>query len=97
MGRVGLAVLFPALSLGSARGLPSADLAQAMSINSFTRQLGGAIGISALGIVLEWRLAVHQANGESGMLTAFSETFLGLAVFSSLAAVAAAFMTEKKH
>jgi EmrB/QacA subfamily drug resistance transporter len=100
LGRIGLAILFPALSLGSARGLDSSDLAQAMSINSFTRQLGGAIGISALGILLEWRLAAHQAGGgvadTSGVLAAFSECFFCLAAVSAVAAVAAAFMTTKQ-
>jgi len=94
LGRVGLAIMHPALSLGCARGLPQQDLAQAMSMNNFARQFGGAIGIGATGILLDWRLSVH-AHEADGVMAAFSENLLILAAVSALAAAAAWFMNEK--
>jgi uncharacterized membrane protein YecN with MAPEG domain len=56
--------------------------------------LGGAIGVSLCGIVLEWRLSVHgdsltQAATSPARLSAFNETFLMLAALCALALVAA--------
>ena len=56
--------------------------------------LGGAIGVSLCGIVLEWRLSVHgdslaQAATSPARLTAFNEALLMLAALCALALVAA--------
>ncbi len=74
LGRVGMGFIFPALSLGSMRGMHKDLIAQASSTVNFTRQLGGAIGVSSTGILLEWRLAAHPAD----RIAAFDETFLVL-------------------
>ena len=55
--------------------------------------LGGAIGVSLRGIVLEWRLSVHgdsltQAAISPARLTAFNEAFLMPAALCALAPVA---------
>jgi EmrB/QacA subfamily drug resistance transporter len=100
MGRIGLAIVYPALSLGSVRGLDGAEVMHAMSINNFARQLGGAMGISATGILLDWRLSVHgiddiTPDSPPGLvLAAFRESFLTLASVCCLAAFAAWFMRE---
>lgn len=96
MGRVGMGILMPALSLGSLRGLASTEFAQASSISNFLRQLGGAIGVSLIGILLEWRLAAHGVTllegGRAARGAAFDEAFLLLAVLCAPAIVAALFM-----
>jgi DHA2 family multidrug resistance protein len=97
MGRVGMGLLMPALSLGSMRGLASGEFAQASSMSNFLRQLGGAVGVSLIGILLEWRLATHGVTllgdgGPTARGAAFDETFLLLAAVCAPAIVAALFM-----
>ena len=94
LGRIGLGFILPSLNLGSLRPLHESLLAQGSSAINFLRMLGGAIGVSLCGIVLEWRLAVHGdslANPVSSpvRLTAFNETFLMLASLCALALLAA--------
>lgn len=88
IGRVGLGFVLPSLSLGSMRGIEFELIAQGSSTINFLRQLGGAIGVSLVGIVLEWRLAVHQSSA-GGQLLAFNETFLLVALLCALAITAA--------
>ena len=59
LGRIGLGFILPSLNLGSLRPLPADLVSQGASAISFLRMLGGAIGVSLCGIVLEWRLAAH--------------------------------------
>ncbi len=82
IGRIGLGFVLPALSLGAMRGVEVALIPQGASAINFLRQLGGAIGVSLVGIVLEWRLTAYhsvlQASGGSNMagtMRAFNETF----------------------
>jgi MFS family permease len=93
IGRIGLGFVLPALSLGSLRGLTPELIAQGSSTINFVRQLGGAIGISLVGIVLEWRLAARTAD-TAGRLRAFDDTFLLVAGLCALAIVAAWRMRE---
>lgn len=88
IGRIGLGFVLPALSLGSLRGLAPELIAQGSSTINFLRQLGGAIGISLVGIVLEWRLAARTANAY-GRIKAFDDTFLLVAGLCALAMLAA--------
>ncbi|GIZ51933.1 DHA2 family efflux MFS transporter permease subunit [Noviherbaspirillum aridicola] len=83
LGRVGLGFVLPALSLGAMRGLGVDLVAQGSSIINFMRQLGGAIGVSVVGIVLEWRLAAGSP------VQAFGETFMLVAALCALAILAA--------
>ncbi len=93
VGRIGLGLVLPALSLGAMRGVDYNLIAQGSSTINFLRQLGGAIGVSLVGIVLEWRLALYPAQGAQP-LRAFDETFLFIAVVSALAVLAAWRMRE---
>ncbi|MEP7282096.1 MAG: DHA2 family efflux MFS transporter permease subunit [Rubrivivax sp.] len=88
VGRIGLGFVLPSLSLGALRGLSADEISQGSSGISFARQLGGAVGISVVGIVLEWRLRVHAGAGGSP-LAGFAETFWMVAGLSLLATVAA--------
>jgi EmrB/QacA subfamily drug resistance transporter len=89
VGRIGLGLVLPALSLGAMRGVDIALIAQGSSTINFLRQLGGAIGVSLVGIVLEWRLSLYPSEGPMHSLRAFDETFMFIAVISALAVVAA--------
>jgi MFS family permease len=62
VGRIGLGFVLPSLNLGAMRGLPDELISQGASTINFLRQLGGAVGISLVGIVLEWRLQAQPAN-----------------------------------
>lgn len=93
IGRVGLGFVLPALSLGSLRGLTPELIAQGSSTINFLRQLGGAIGISLVGIVLEWRLAANTVDA-GGRIRAFDDTFLLVAGLCALATLAAWRMRE---
>ncbi len=84
IGRIGLGVILPSLNIGSVRSLPMNQISHGSSTINFLRQLGGAVGVSLAGIVLEWRLQVHVSEP----LRAFHETFLMLGTISALAVVA---------
>ncbi len=85
VGRIGLGLVLPSLNLGAIRRLPMGLISHGSSTISFLRQLGGAVGVSLVGIVLEWRLQVHADDP----VRAFHETFLMLAVISAVAVLAA--------
>jgi EmrB/QacA subfamily drug resistance transporter len=94
LGRIGLGFILPSLNLGSLRPLPKDLMPQGVSAISFVRMLGGAIGVSLCGIVLEWRLAAHgdslaSSASSPARLAAFNESFLLLAALCVLAMVAA--------
>ena len=94
LGRIGLGFILPSLNLGSLRPLHEHLLPQGASAINFLRMLGGAIGVSLCGIVLEWRLAAHgdsldNASSSPARLAAFNETFLMLAALCALAMLAA--------
>ena len=85
VGRIGLGFVLPSLNLGAMRGLPDAFIAQGASSINFLRQLGGAVGVSLVGIVLEWRLQALPAEP----LRAFHETFGLIGAITACAIVAA--------
>jgi hypothetical protein len=85
IGRVGLGFVLPSLNLGAMRGLPDVLISQGASAINFMRQLGGAVGVSGVGIVLEWRLQAQPADP----LRAFHETFVLVGSITALAVLAA--------
>ena len=85
VGRVGLGCVLPSLNLGSMRGLPDGFISHGASTINFMRQLGGAVGISLVGIVLEWRLQVQPDD----RVHAFHETFGLIGAITACAVVAA--------
>jgi len=92
IGRIGLGFVLPSLNLGSMRGLPEDLISQGASTINFMRQLGGAVGISLVGIVLEWRL---QARHEDPV-RAFHETFVLIGAITACAVLAALQMASRK-
>jgi EmrB/QacA subfamily drug resistance transporter len=94
LGRIGLGFILPSLNLGSMRGVDRALIPQGSSAINFLRMLGGAVGVSLCGIVLEWRLAAHgdtlaQLSSSPARVAAFHEVFLMLAALCTLALAAA--------
>ena len=94
LGRVGLGFILPSLNLGSLRPLPAELLSQGSSAIGFVRTLGGAIGVSLCGIVLDWRLTAHGDSlsttlSSAARLSAFNESFFMLASLCALALLAA--------
>ena len=85
IGRIGLGCVLPSLNLGAMRGLPEGFIACGASTINFMRQLGGAVGISLVGIVLEWRLQAQPADP----VHAFHETFVLVGTITACAVVAA--------
>ncbi len=59
LSRIGMGLVFPALSVGSLRVLPQALVAQGSGGINFVRQLGGAFGVNLLAVMLERRTAFH--------------------------------------
>ena len=85
VGRIGLGFILPSLNLGAMRVLPDALISQAASNINFMRQLGGAVGISLVGIVLEWRIQAEPA----APVHAFHETFVLVGLITACAVIAA--------
>ena len=86
LGRVGLGFILPSLNLAALADVPPALLAQGTSLINLLRQLGGAAGISLMGVLLQWRL---DAAGPEHALRAYHETLAALAAVTALAMVAA--------
>jgi EmrB/QacA subfamily drug resistance transporter len=93
IGRIGLGFVLPSLNLGAMRGLPEDFISHGASTINFMRQLGGAVGISLVGIVLEWRLQVQPADP----VRAFHETFVLIGIITALAVLAALQMVAAPH
>ena len=92
VGRIGLGLTMPGLQIGTTRGLPITEISHGTSLNLFCRQLGGALGISLVGIVLESRIrALGLASTATGTATlpAFRITFWVLAAICAVSVVAA--------
>lgn len=92
IGRVGLGFIIPALNVGAVDSLPPQFLGQASAAVNFARQLGGAVGVNLLAVLLEWRLSVYGAEGEAAL--AFRDCFL-LVTIAFAAAVMPAFSIRR--
>jgi len=100
VGRIGLGFILPSLNLGAMRGVDHALIPQGASVINFMRMLGGAIGVSLCGILLEWRLAAHgdaltTLATSSARLDAFDEVFFVLAGICAVAIIAAWQLRER--
>jgi MFS transporter, DHA2 family, multidrug resistance protein len=91
MGRVGLGMILPALNLATLRHMESHQLGQASVVVSFARQLGGVLGVAVMAVFVEWRQSVYSADAP-GIIKAYEESFMALAVVLGIASLAALFM-----
>jgi MFS transporter, DHA2 family, multidrug resistance protein len=73
VGRVGLGMIIPGLNVGAVQSVAAPDMPYAASSVNFVRQLGGAIGVNLLAVLLEWRLGADADSGREA--AAFQECF----------------------
>ncbi|HET7775865.1 MAG TPA: MFS transporter, partial [Azospira sp.] len=92
LGRIGLALILPALNLGALRPLGSRLVSQGSALLNCARQVGGALGISLGAVYVEWRSA---ALGPSGSHEAYGEVFVLVAATFALALAAALAMGRR--
>ena len=59
LGRVGLTLIMPSVSVGAMNALPNSLMNQGSGAINFTRQLGGAFGVNLLAVYLGQRTAFH--------------------------------------
>ena len=74
LGRIGLAMIMPALNAGALQALPVTLLAQGSGAVNFMRQLGGALGVNGLSVMLERRSQFHVEAFMAGQHAANSTT-----------------------
>lgn len=95
LGRFGLGMILPSLTLASLRDMQKHQLGESSMVVSYSRQLGGVYGVAASAVFLEWRLSVHGLEA-SGLSSAYSETFALIAAAFALALLAASRMKTQK-
>jgi MFS transporter, DHA2 family, multidrug resistance protein len=93
IGRIGLGFIIPALNVGAVESLPPQYLGQASAAVNFARQLGGAVGVNLLAVVLDWRLSVYGSGAAATL--AFHDCFLVVTIAFAAAAIPAT--SVRKH
>ncbi len=96
IGRVGLGMILPALSVAALRTLESSQLRQASVISSYVRQLGGVLGIAISAVFVAWREVAYQ-GAPDGVSHAYADGFLLVAGMYLVALIATWFMRERPH
>jgi EmrB/QacA subfamily drug resistance transporter len=91
IGRLGLGLILPALSLATLRHLEVHHLGQSSMVISYVRQVGGVLGIAIAAVFVQWRETVYGAQ-PPGVFTAYSQSFLLLAMVFVGALIAASLM-----
>jgi MFS family permease len=103
LGRIGLGMIMPALNLGALKGIEQSRINQASGIFNFSRQLGGAIGISVIGIFLEARIDSNLAGvagdpaRHAAIAKGYDETFVALACLFAIALLSSYFMRPRSR
>jgi hypothetical protein len=59
IGRVGLTLIMPSVSVGAVSSLPPSMLGQASGVVNFMRQLGGSFGVNLISVYLATRIGFH--------------------------------------
>ncbi len=85
LSRIGLGLVFPALSAASLRVLPVELVAQGSGAMNFTRQLGGAFGVNLLAVALERRTMFH---GDALAATQTPDNATMMAFLNQIASIA---------
>jgi EmrB/QacA subfamily drug resistance transporter len=94
IGRAGLGLIIPSLNVGAVQALAPEHLGHAASVVNFARQLGGAIGVNVLAVLLEWRLAAYGGSADGA--PAFRDCFLVVTI-AFAAAIAPALAIRKQE
>jgi EmrB/QacA subfamily drug resistance transporter len=85
LSRIGLGLVFPALSAASLRVLPVELVSQGSGAMNFSRQLGGAFGVNLLAVALERRTMFH---GDALAATQTPDNATMMAFLKQIAAIA---------
>ena len=96
LGRMGVGLVTPAMSLAIMRHLQPHELGQSSAISSYARQLGGVIGIAISAVFVEWRETVY-GRVAPGVFNAYAQGFLLLGAVLFTAFVAACLMRAEPH
>ena len=91
VGRFGLGMILPALSVAALRTLQPAQMSQASVVTSYARQLGGVLGIAMAAVFVAWREMAYQGQPD-GVAHAYGDGFLLVAGMYLVALLAAWFM-----
>jgi MFS transporter, DHA2 family, multidrug resistance protein len=95
VGRIGLGLILPALSLATLRHVPPQELGQSSVVFSYARQLGGVMGVAILAVFIEWQETIFGAT-PPGVFTAYSRGFVLLAAVFCGAVIATLFMKAER-
>jgi hypothetical protein len=95
IGRIGLGMILPALSLATLRHLEAHQLGQASVVFSYARQLGGVMGVAIVAVFIEWREAVYGRT-PPGVHSAYAQGFMLLSIVLSVAIVATLLMKTER-
>lgn len=88
VGRVGLGLILPALSMATLRHLEPHQMGQSSTVISYLRQVGGVLGIAVAAVFIQWRETIHGVT-PPGIFTAYAQGFLLIAVVFLFALAAA--------
>jgi MFS family permease len=89
---LGLGLMIPSLDATATRALPAEEMAEAVALMNFIRQLGGALSPTLLSMLLYWRIQANTTLVDDPLAATqagYSEALLGLAVMFGLSLLAA--------
>ena len=96
LGRLGLGLVLPALSLATLKHLEPHQLGQSSVVTSYVRQLGGVLGIAVTAVFVAWRETAYGGLPD-GVSRAYGEGFMMVAGVYLLAVMAACLMKSPKQ
>ncbi|MBB6083228.1 DHA2 family efflux MFS transporter permease subunit [Castellaniella defragrans] len=94
VGRIGLGLVIPALTVAMLGPMQPRQLGQASMVSNYTRQLGGALGVAIVAVLVEWWVGLYGAL-PGGIGKACSQAFMLLALTFGLALLAAVGMKRR--
>ncbi len=94
IGRLGLGLVLPALSLATMRHLSPHQVGQSSMLTSYMRQVGGVVGVAVAAVFVEWRESIY-GHGGPGIAAAYAEGFLLVAALFIAACIAASLMKSR--
>lgn len=97
IGRIGLGLTIPSLNAGATRLAPETYASTVAVLVNYFRQLGGTVGVGAVGLLLE-RTAGSGGAGPGADPAAFGQAFMAMALCFVPAMIATRWMTgERLH
>ncbi len=98
IGRIGLGLILPSLSLATMHHLEPHHFAQSSIMVSYMRQLGGVIGIAMIAVFVEWRASLYSLHSPQ-LFIAYTQAFFLLGSVMLASIVAAGWMRggTKQH